>query len=54
MVLGQGESGWMVKKSQWRVKVAACEDGKLEVNLEAVKIEACSSERARNEDVGFL
>jgi hypothetical protein len=54
MVLGQGEGGWMVKKSQWRIVAAACQDGKLEVSLEAVKIEAYSSERARIEDRGFL
>jgi hypothetical protein len=54
MVLGQGESGWIVKRSQWRIKVSACKDGKLEVSLEAVKIEAYSSERARNGDRGFL
>ena len=54
MVLGQGEGGWMAKKSQWRIEAAACRDGKLEVTLEAVKIEAYSSERARNEDRGFL
>jgi hypothetical protein len=54
VVLGQGESGCMVKRSQWRIKAAACEDGKLEVNLEAVKIEAYTFERARTEDRGFL
>jgi hypothetical protein len=54
MVLGQGEGGWMVKKSQWRIVAAACKDGKLDVSLEAVKIEAYSSERARIEDRGFL
>jgi hypothetical protein len=54
MVLGQGESGWIVKRSQWRIKVAACKDGKLEVSLEAVKIEAYRSERARNGGRGFL
>ena len=54
MVLGQGESGWMVEKSQWRIKAATCEDGKLVVSLEAVKIEAHSSERSRNEHRGFL
>jgi hypothetical protein len=54
MVLGQGEGGWMVKKSQWRIRATACRDGKLEVSLEAVKIEAYSSERARIEDRVFL
>lgn len=54
MVLGQGEGGWMAKKSQWRIEAVVCRDGKLEVTLEAVKIEAYSSERARNEDRGFL
>ena len=54
MVLGQGEGGWMAKKSQWRIEAAACRDGKVEVTLEAVKVEAYSSERARNEDRGFL
>jgi len=44
----------MAKKSQWRIEAAACRDGKVEVTLEAVKIEAYSSERARNEDRGFL
>jgi hypothetical protein len=54
VVLGQGESGCTVRRSQWRVKAAACEDGKLAVSLEAVKIEAYTFERARTEDRGFL
>lgn len=54
MVLGQGGSGWMVKKSQWRIKAAVCQAGRLELSLEAAKIEAYSSERAMNNDRGFL
>lgn len=54
MVLGQGEGEWIVKKSQWRIKAATCENGKLQLNLEAVKIEAHRSGRSRNEHRGFL
>jgi hypothetical protein len=54
MVLGKGDGGWTMKKSQWRIRAAASKDGKLDLDLEAVKIEAYSTERARNEDRGFL
>ena len=49
------DRGWMVRKSQWRVKVGlGSEDGNIEVSLGAVKIEAYSTERARNEARDFL
>jgi len=54
MVLGQADGGWMAKKSQWKIKATACEDGRLGVSLEAVKIEAYRSERAKNHERGFL
>lgn len=51
-------SGWVLKRSQWRMKMRTVSGRKgkvgVEVYLEAVKIEAYSCERARNEDRGFL
>lgn len=51
-------SGWVLKRSQWRMKsrTVSGRKGKIgvEVYLEAVKIEAYSCDRARNEDRGFL
>lgn len=52
--------GWVLKRSQWRLKTRSCDGGGkkgkagVQVFLEAVKIEAISCERARNEDRGFL
>lgn len=49
------DRGWMARKSQWRVKVGpGSEDVTTEVSLGAVKIEAYSTERARNEARDFL
>lgn len=49
------DRGWMVRKSQWRLKVGpGSEDGNIEVSLGAVKIDAYSTEKARNEAKDFL
>nr|OQO29459.1 hypothetical protein B0A51_02766 [Rachicladosporium sp. CCFEE 5018] len=46
---------WIVKKAQWRLRVQPIPGGSgMEVILGAVKIEAYSSERARNAARGFL
>jgi len=53
---------WVVKKSQWRLRVqpvatTGFEDeelGRLEVVMEAVRIEAYTAERFRNQARGFL
>ena len=55
---------WVVRRSQWRIRVqpavqsssSASTPGRsnVEVILAAVKIEACSSERGRNERRAFL
>jgi len=46
------ERVWMVKKSQWRVKVGSLDSKK--IHLEAVKLEGYSCERARIEGRAFL
>jgi hypothetical protein len=46
------ERVWMVKKSQWRVKVGSLDSKK--IHLEAVKLEGYSCERARIEGRSFL
>ena len=46
------ERVWMVKKSQWRVKVGPLDSKK--IHLEAVKLEGYSCERARVEGRSFL
>jgi len=46
------ERVWMVKKSQWRVKVGSLDSKK--IYLEAVKLEGHSCERARVEGRAFL
>ena len=46
------ERVWMVKKSQWRVKVGSLDSKK--IHLEAVKLEGYSCERARVEGRTFL
>ena len=56
---GDGEE-WIVRKAQWRLRVQPMSGGVqngrsgMEVILGAVKVEAFSSERGRNEDRGFL
>lgn len=50
-------SEWVVKRSQWRVKARAAKGSAgpgVKFFLEAVKIEAFSSERARKSSQGFL
>lgn len=55
----EGEE-WIVRKSQWRLRVQPMNGGVqsgrsgMEVILGAVKVEAFSSERGRNEERGFL
>ena len=49
---GERERVWMVKKSQWRVKVGSLDSKK--IYLEAVKLEGYSCERARVEGRKFL
>jgi hypothetical protein len=54
--MGGAEGLWTVKSGQWRLKVQAVSSGKsrVEVVLVAVKIEAFTSEGARNENKRFL
>ncbi|KAI0162478.1 BTB/POZ domain-containing protein [Pestalotiopsis sp. NC0098] len=54
VVGGGGE--WVVKKGQWRLKIQASQGGKsaVECVLVAVRLEAYSSEQARNAQRGFL
>jgi hypothetical protein len=51
---------WVVRRGQWRLKVqpkpmpGQVDDGRMELVLVAVKIDAYSGERGRNSARGFL
>lgn len=57
-VVGAASSSgeWVIKKGQWRLKIQASQGGKsaVECVLVAVRLEAYSSEQARNAQRGFL
>jgi hypothetical protein len=54
---GEGETEWIVKRAQWRVRVEPVEyegERRMQVVLCGVKVEAGSVERRRNVEKGFL
>ncbi|TPX17996.1 uncharacterized protein E0L32_011907 [Thyridium curvatum] len=55
-LLGQGAEEWVVRKGQWRLRIQSSRHGKsaVECVLVAVKLDAMSSEHARNAQRGFL
>ncbi|KAK1772777.1 hypothetical protein QBC33DRAFT_484079 [Phialemonium atrogriseum] len=53
---GGGAEAWVVRTGQWRLRVRSARNGRagVECVLVAVKLDAVSSERARNASRGFL
>ncbi len=53
---GTGGDEWIVRTGQWRLRIQAAKHGKsaVECVLVAVKLDALSSEQARNANKGFL
>ena len=54
--LESGSASWIVKTGQWRLRIQAAKNGKsgVECVLVGVKLDAISSELARNQQRGFL
>ncbi len=53
---GSSVEEWIVKTGQWRLRIQGAKHGKAAVEcvLVAVKLDAVSSEQARNTQKGFL
>ena len=53
---GAGGEEWVVRTGQWRLRIQGAKNGKsaVECVLVAVKLDATSSEQARNAQRGFL